>query len=212
MVFPNILGFLSTDSDKPEKKFAAVINGRLQATNHHIACYIAAETFCPNPEVIEGKIFTSEDLIAMRGEDIVFSAEGYNIAGFDVNPMPFQGSVNPETLKISLYDDIMDEDVETELTFPDIPAIMPAMTASEPDPAKVQKRNTHFRGANVAPKLLSTIADSFQNKKPGYVRLEFFHNKPGTEKAERPSAAILVSPLKSDFELYKEMAVIMPVF
>ena len=60
--------------------------------------------------------------------------------------------------------------------------------------------------------MLMSIANSFETKDPNYLRLEFFHAQPAKDKVEKPSAAILVSPLKSKYPLYKEMAVIMPVF
>ena len=44
-MFPNILDFLSTDPATPWMHYAIVLNGKLQATNNKMACYIDVSTF-----------------------------------------------------------------------------------------------------------------------------------------------------------------------
>ena len=121
--------------------------------------------------------------------------------------------MDTKSLKISIYDADFEEYIEKNLKFPDLSSVIYAVGSDgQPDIKKVQSRNTHFRGVNLAPSMLMSIANSFEQKDPNYLRLEFFHAQAAKDKVERPSAAILVSPLKSKYPLYKEMAVIMPVF
>lgn len=218
--FPDIVNFLDSEGKSPEMQYAAVLNGRLQATNRHIGCYIDVDVFCTDPEQrknLEGKLFNSEDLSLINEIDvknITFTADGY-ILSTHLNNInrPYIGTVDPKTRKINLYDDIFDEYIEKSYKFPDLASVIYAVGSDgQPDIKKIQSRNTHFRGVNLAPSMLMSIANSFEQKDPNYLRLEFFHAQPAKDKVERPSAAILVSPLKSKYPLYKEMAVIMPVF
>lgn len=218
--FPDIVNFLDSEGKSPEMQYAAVLNGRLQATNRHIGCYIDVDVFCTDPEQrknLEGKIFDVEDLLLIKDLDtknITFNKEGY-ILSTHLNKIfrPYTGIVDTKSLKISIYDADFEEYIEKNLKFPDLASVIYAVGSDgQPDIKKVQSRNTHFRGVNLAPSMLMSIADSFEQKDPNYLRLEFFHAQPAKDKVERPSAAILVSPLKSKYPLYKEMAVIMPVF
>ena len=218
--FPDILKYLATDTKNPERQYAAVIDGRLQATNGHIGCYIDVDVFCTDPEQrknLEGKIFDVEDLLLIKDLDtknITFNKEGY-ILSTHLNTLsrPYTGIVDTKSLKISIYDADFDDYLEKSYKFPDLASVIYAMGSDgQPDIKKIQSRNTHFRGVNLDPSLLMNIANSFETKDPNYLRLEFFHAQPAKDKVEKPSAAILVSPLKSKYPLYKEMAVIMPVF
>ena len=218
--FPDIVNFLDSEGKSPEMQYAAVLNGRLQATNRHIGCYIDVDVFCTDPEQrknLEGKIFDVEDLLLIKDLDtknITFNKEGY-ILSTHLNTLsrPYTGIVDTKSLKISIYDADFEEYIEKNLKFPDLASVIYAVGSDgQPDIKKVQSRNTHFRGVNLAPSMLMSIANSFEQKDPNYLRLEFFHAQPAKDKVERPSAAILVSPLKSKYPLYKEMGVIMPVF
>lgn len=218
--FPDIVNFLDSEGKSPEMQYAAVLNGRLQATNRHIGCYIDVDVFCTDPEQrknLEGKIFDVEDLLLIKDLDtknITFNKEGY-ILSTHLNKIfrPYTGIVDTKSLKISIYDADFEEYIEKNLKFPDLASVIYAVGSDgQPDIKKVQSRNTHFRGVNLAPSMLMSIANSFEQKDPNYLRLEFFHAQPAKDKVEKPSAAILVSPLKSKYPLYKEMGVIMPVF
>ena len=218
--FPDIVNFLDSEGKSPEMQYAAVLNGRLQATNRHIGCYIDVDVFCTDPEQrknLEGKIFDVEDLLLIKDLDtknITFNKEGY-ILSTHLNTLsrPYTGIVDTKSIKISIYDADFEEYIEKNLKFPDLASVIYAVGSDgQPDIKKIQSRNTHFRGVNLDPSLLMNIANSFETKDPNYVRLEFFHAQPAKDKVEKPSAAILVSPLKSKYPLYKEMAVIMPVF
>ena len=218
--FPDIVNFLDSEGKSPEMQYVAVLNGRLQATNRHIGCYIDVDVFCTDPEQrknLEGKIFDVEDLLLIKDLDtknITFNKEGY-ILSTHLNTLsrPYTGIVDTKSLKISIYDADFEEYIEKNLKFPDLASVIYAIGSDgQPDIKKIQSRNTHFRGVNLAPSMLMSIANSFEQKDPNYLRLEFFHAQPAKDKVERPSAAILVSPLKSKYPLYKEMGVIMPVF
>lgn len=218
--FPDILKYLATDTKNPERQYAAVMAGRLQATNGHIGCYIDVDVFCTDPEQrknLEGKIFDVEDLLLIKDLDtknITFNKEGY-ILSTHLNTLsrPYTGIVDTKSLKISIYDADFEEYIEKNLKFPGLASVIYAVDSDgQPDIKKIQSRNTHFRGVNLDPSMLMSIANSFEQKDPNYLRLEFFHAQPAKDKVEKPSAAILVSPLKSKYPLYKEMAVIMPVF
>lgn len=218
--FPDIVNFLDSEGKSPEMQYAAVLNGRLQATNRHIGCYIDVDVFCTDPEQrknLEGKIFDVEDLLLIKDLDtknITFNKEGY-ILSTHLNKIfrPYTGIVDTKSLKISIYDADFEEYIEKNLKFPDLASVIYAVGSDgQPDIKKIQSRNTHFRGVNLAPSMLMSIANSFEQKDPNYLRLEFFHAQPAKDKVEKPSAAILVSPLKSKYPLYKEMGVIMPVF
>ena len=218
--FPDIVNFLDSEGKSPEMQYGAVLNGRLQATNRHIGCYIDVDVFCTDPEQrknLEGKIFDVEDLLLIKDlgtKNIAFNKDGY-ILSTHLNTLsrPYTGIVDTKSLKISIYDADFEEYIEKHLKFPDLASVIYAVGSDgQPDIKKVQSRNTHFRGVNLAPSMLMSIANSFEQKDPNYLRLEFFHAQAAKDKVERPSAAILVSPLKSKYPLYKEMAVIMPVF
>lgn len=217
--FPNIEGYLSSDPKKPEMHYAAVLNGRLQATNGHIACYISAEVFCKDPEQLkklEGKLLTANDLRILTGLAVLnveFLESGF-IAQAETGRISrdYAGVVDKKTLRISLYDDIMDDYMEKPYKFPDLPAVIHAVGEDgQPDIKKIQTRNTHFRSVGIAANYLSIIAGSFEIKSPAHLRLEFFHAQAAKDRVEKPSAAILVSPFKSNHGSYKEMAVLMPV-
>lgn len=222
--FPDIVNFLDSEGKSPEMQYAAVLNGRLQATNRHIGCYIDVDVFCTDPEQrknLEGKIFDKDDLMRLSDPyvtGVIFNTDTFEIITDTENSKenlsrPYTGIVDTKSLKISIYDADFEEYIEKNLKFPDLASVIYAIGSDgQPDIKKVQSRNTHFRGVNLAPSMLMSIANSFEQKDPNYLRLEFFHAQPAKDKVEKPSAAILVSPLKSKYPLYKEMAVIMPVF
>jgi hypothetical protein len=213
-MFPNILDFLSTDPAKPWLHYAVVLNGKLMATNNKMACYIDVRTFCNTEEQInniEGKVFNSEDLIYMRNREIFFERKGYN---YDISPMPYTGIIGKDR-EIRLFDDLMDDYnlVRGFKKFPDFTTIIPALTDHNIDVAKVQKRNTHFRGCGVAVPQMTAISKAFKQSEEGLfnLRFEFFHAAKDKDKADKPSAPILVTPFKSEFPLYYEACVINPV-
>ena len=197
--------------------FAAVLNGRLQATDGSMGCYIAVETFCTDPaqaKILEGKCFDLNTVRDMEQADsLIFSEQGIGILD---GRQPYSATVDPKTLKLSFYDDLLEDFVEESDApkLPDLSKVIYALTDGQPDVAKIQKRNTHFRGVNVCPTRLAVIAESFAKKgeAPPFLRLEFFHAQAAKDKVDKPSAAILVSPIKSEHPLYAEMAVVMPVF
>lgn len=198
--------------------FAAVLNGRLQATDRQMGCYIAVETFCTDPEqakILEGKCFDKKTIQGMeRADDApIFTESGVELQD---RLMPYSATVDPKTMKLSFYDDLLEDFVEDPDApkLPDLSKVIYALTDGQPDVAKIQKRNTHFRGVNVCPTRLAVIAGSFAKKGEAlpFLRLEFFHAQASKDKVDTPSAAILVSPIKSEHPLYAEMAVIMPVF
>lgn len=213
-MFPNILDFLSTDPAKPWLHYAVVLNGKLMATNNKMACYIDVRTFCNTEEQInniEGKVFNSEDLIYMRNREIFFERKGYN---YDISPMPYTGIIGKDR-EIRLFDDLMDDYnlVRGFKKFPDFTTIIPALTDHNIDVAKVQKRNTHFMGCGVAVPQMTAISKAFKQSEEGLfnLRFEFFHAAKDKDKADKPSAPILVTPFKSEFPLYYEACVINPV-
>ena len=197
--------------------FAAVLNGRLQATDRIMGCYIAVETFCSDPEqakILEGKCFDLNTVQYMEQADsLIFSEQGIDILD---GRQPYSATVDPKTMKLSFYDDLLEDFVEEPDApkLPDLSKFIYALTDGQPDVAKIQKRNTHFRGVNFCPTRLAVIAESFakEGEPLPFLRLEFFHAQAAKDKVDKPSAAILVSPMKSEHTLYAEMAVIMPVF
>ena len=201
--------------------FAAVLNGRLQATDGSVGCYIAVETFCTDPEqakILEGKCFDLGTVQMLQnftdGSKYKFCEEFIEI--YDGIEYRYSATVDPKTLKLSFYDDLLEDFVEEPDApkLPDLSKVIYALTDGQPDVAKIQKRNTHFRGVNVCPTRLAVIAESFAKEGEAlpFLRLEFFHAQAAKDKVDKPSAAILVSPIKSEHPLYAEMAVIMPVF
>ena len=197
--------------------FAAVLNGRLQATDRFMGCYIAVETFCTDPEqakILEGKCFDLNTVQNMEQADsLIFYEQGIDILD---DRQPYSATVDPKTMKLSFYDDFLEDFVEEPDApkLPDLSKFIYALTDGQPDVAKIQKRITHFRGVNVCPTKLAVIAESFAKEGEAlpFLRLEFFHAQAAKDKVDKPSAAILVSPMKSEHPLYAEMAVLMPVF
>lgn len=214
-MFPNILDFLSTDPAKPWLHYAVVLNGKLMATNNKMATYIDVRTFCTSEEQvknIEGKLFSSEELIYMRGEKVTFSENHIGVNGESV--YNYTGIIGKDR-EIKLFDDLMDDYnlVRGFKKFPDFNSIIPALTGNDIDVAKVQKRNTHFRGCGVAVPQMTAISKAFKQSEEGLfnLRFEFFHAAKDKDKVDKPSAPILVTPFKSDFPLYYEACVINPV-
>ena len=215
-MFPNILNFLSTDPATPWLHYAIVLNGKLMATNNKMATYIDVCTFCESEDQIksiEGKVFSSEDLISMRGESVKFTQTGY-IVGVSDTEINYSGIIGTDR-NIHLYDDLMDDYnlARGFKKFPDFSNIIPALTDSDIDVVKVQKRNTHFRGCGVAVPQMTAIADAFQQSREGKfnLRFEFFHAAKEKDKVDKPSAPILVTPFSSKFPMYKEACIINPV-
>lgn len=213
-MFPNILDFLSTDPSTPWMHYAIVLNGKLQATNNKMACYIDVSTFIEDEaqiKAIEGKVFNSEDLITMRDQKIKFTENGFiNM----IDPKEYTGTIG-QNREIRLYDDIMDEYVLAKdfKKFPDLTQVLPAITEKDVNISHVQKRNTHFRGVGLSPGMLMSISKSFQqyqDDKADFIRLEFFHADKSKDKVNQVTAPILVSPRKSKFPLYHEVAIINP--
>lgn len=230
-MFPNILDFLSTDPATPWLHYAIVLNGKLQATNNKMACYIDVSTFLEDEaqiKAIEGKIFNREDLILLTesvgeiseflGHDkkISFKNDGFlESIGKILNHKEYTGTIG-QNREIRLYDDLMDEYVLAKdlKKFPDFSLIIPATDGNDIEVAKVQKRNTHFRGCGVGVPQMVAIANAFQQSKDDLfnLRFEFFHADKSKDKVNLVSAPILVTPFKSKFPLYKEAAIINPVF
>lgn len=224
-MFPNILDFLSKDPATPWNSYAVVLNGKLMATNAKMACYISVDTFIDSPEeieAIEGKVFNSIDINRFLAPDVSkleFRNTKY-IVHYSLEELPdlieYTGIVG-QNREIQLYDELMEDYnlVRNFKKFPDFTTVIPALTDNEIDVAKVQKRNTHFRGVGLAPSMLVSIAKCFQQyheHNSDFLRLEFFHASKDKDKVDKPSAPILVSPFKSKFPLYKEAAIINPVF
>lgn len=214
-MFPNILDFLSTDPATPWMHYAIVLNGKLQATNNKMACYIDVSTFLEDEaqiKAIEGKVFNSEDVKYMRNKSIYFTDINYNYDGY---PREYTGTIG-QNREIKLYDDIMEEYVleKSFKKFPDFSLIIPALSDDGIDVVKVQKRNAHFRGTGVGVPQMVSIANAFQQSKDDLfnLRFEFFHADKTKDKVNLVSAPILVTPFKSKFPLYKEAAIINPVF
>ena len=216
-MFPNILDFLSTDPATPWMHYAIVLNGKLQATNNKMACYIDVSTFIEEEaqiKAIEGKVFNAEDLITMKDLSIKFKDNSYSVVGFDADT-EYTGTIG-QNREIRLYDDLMDEYVleKSFKKFPDFTTLIPALDGDDIDVVKVQKRNTHFRGVGVGVPQMVSIANAFQQSKDGLfnLRFEFFHADKTKDKVNLLSAPILVTPFKSKFPLYKEAAIVNPVF
>ena len=222
-MFPNILDFLSTDPDTPWMHYAIVLNGKLQATNNKMACYIDVSTFISDEaqiKLIEGKVFNARDIkrfLASEIDKVIFLKDTYELVykGELVDVAEYTGTIG-QNHEIKLYDDLMDEYVLEKAfkKFPDFTDIIPALIDDEIDVAKVQKRNTHFRGVGVAVPQMVAIANAFQQSKDDLfnLRFEFFHAAKEKEEVNLVSAPILVTPFKSKFPLYKEAAIINPVF
>lgn len=231
-MFPNILDFLSTDPATPWMHYAIVLNGKLQATNNKMACYIDVSTFLEDEtqiKAIEGKVFSREDLANLKnstafGERKInpmykasFHEKGYawwadtQAASF----VEYSGTIG-EKREIHLYDDLMDEYVleKSFKKFPDFADIIPALTGDDIDVVKVQKRNSHFRGVGVGVPQMVSISKAFQQSKEDLfnLRFEFFHADKTKDKVNLVTAPILVTPFKTSHALYKEAAIINPVF
>lgn len=231
-MFPNILDFLSTDPATPWMHYAIVLNGKLQATNNKMACYIDVSTFIEGVDqikAIEGKVFNHQDLLNLKnstdyGERKVnpkyspaFHEKGYSwwadtqAASF----VEYTGTIGQKR-EIHMYDDLMDEYVLAKdfKKFPDFTTLIPALDGDDIDVAKVQKRNTHFRGVGVGVSQMVSISKAFQQSHEDLfnLRFEFFHAAKEKEKVNLVSAPILVTPFKSKFPLYEEAAIINPVF
>ena len=218
-MFPNILDFLSTDPSTPWLHFAAVLNGKLQATNNKMACYIDVSTFIEDEaqiKAIEGKVFSREDLQELNGESFGFGGVGFYKHGKVNSPQKEYTGTIGQKREIHLHDDLMDEYVLAKnfKKFPDFTDIIPALIDDDIDVAKVQKRNTHFRGVGVVVPQMVAIANAFQQSKDGLfnLRFEFFHADKTKDRVNLVSAPILVTPFKSRFPLYREAAIINPVF
>lgn len=214
-MFPNILDFLSTDSAKPWLHYAVVLNGKLMATNNKMATYIDVKTFCESEEQIkniEGKVFNSEDLKIFPAKNITFGESGIITNGVLIKN--YTGIIEKDR-EIKLFDELMDDYnlVRGFKKFPDFNTIIPALTDNNIDVAKVQKRNTHFRGCGVAVPQMTAISKAFKQSEEGLfnLRFEFFHAAKEKDKVDKPSAPILVTPFKSEFPLYYEACVINPV-
>lgn len=217
-MFPNITDFLSTDPATPWLHYAIVLNGKLQATDAKMACYIDVTTFIEDEaqiKAIEGKVFSKEDLQFMKDKYLTFLDTAYGELGDPKNAREYTGTIG-EKREIHLYDDLLDEYVleKSFMKFPDFTTIIPALTGDDIDVAKVQKRNTHFRGVGVGVPQMVSISKAFQQSSENLfnLRFEFFHAAKDKEKVDKVSAPILVTPFKSKFPLYKEVAVINPVF
>ncbi len=214
-MFPNILDFLSIDPATPWLHYAIVLNGKLQATNDKMACYIDVSTFISDEaqiKLIEGKVFNSKDLENIGQREIWLAEKTFNIDGF---AMEYTGTIGQKR-EIHLYDDLMDEYMLAKnfKKFPDFSDIIPALDGHDIDEAKVQKRNTHFRCVGVAVPQMVSISKAFQQSHEDLfnLRFEFFHAAKGKEKVDKVSAPILVTPFKSKFPIYKEAAIISPLF
>lgn len=230
-MFPNILDFLSTDPSTPWMHYAIVLNGKLQATNNKMACYIDVSTFLEDEaqiKAIEGKVFNREDLKHLeestkhkrqkenQSNEPVFNEKGFSYYFPDVESfVEYTGTIG-QNREIRLYDDLMDEYVPEKSfkKFPDFTTLIPALDGDDIEVAKVQKRNTHFRGVGVGVPQMVAIANAFQQSKDDLfnLRFEFFHADKTKDKVNLVSAPILVTPFKSKYPLYKEAAIINPVF
>ena len=221
-MFPNILDFLSTDPATPWLHYAIVLNGKLQATDNKMACYIDVSTFISDEaqiKAIEGKVFNKSDIEILKDPDVVKLKflENKFIAVCDVSnyEQEYTGTIGQKR-EIHLYDDLIDEYVLAKnfKKFPDFTEVIPALIDDEIDVVKVQKRNTHFRGVGVGVPQMVSISKAFQQSLEDLfnLRFEFFHATKEKEKVDKVSAPILVTPFKSKFPLYKEAAIINPVF
>lgn len=216
-MFPNILDFLSTDPATPWMHYAIVLNGKLQATNNKMACYIDVSTFIEDDaqiKALEGKVFKGSCINAlMSSSEYNFSENSYNLG--NRAEFEYRGKIG-QNREIRLYDDLMDEYVMAKdfKKFPDFTTLIPALGGDDIDVAKVQKRNTHFRGVGVGVPQMVSISKAFQQSNDDLfnLRFEFFHADKTKDKVNLVSAPILVTPFKSKFPLYKEAAIINPVF
>jgi hypothetical protein len=215
-MFPNILDFLSTDPATPWLHYAIVLNGKLQATNNKMACYIDVSTFLEDEaqiKAIEGKVFKGSCINALMSSNCNFSENSYNLG--NKAEIEYRGTIG-QNREIRLYDDLMDEYVLAKdfKKFPDFTTLIPALDGDDIEVAKVQKRNTHFRGVGVGVPQMVSISNAFQQSKDDLfnLRFEFFHADKTKDKVNLVSAPILVTPFKSKFTLYKEAAIINPVF
>ena len=216
-MFPNILDFLSTDPSTPWMHYAIVLNGKLQATNNKMACYIDVSTFIDDEaqiKAIEGKIFKGSCINAlMSSSEYNFSENSYNLG--NKAEFEYRGTIG-QNREIRLYDDLMDEYIleKSFKKFPDFTTLIPALDGDDIDVAKVQKRNTHFRGVGVGVPQMVSISKAFQQSNDDLfnLRFEFFHADKTKDKVDKVSAPILVTPFKSKFPFYKEAAIINPVF
>ena len=219
-MFPNILDFLSTDPSTPWMHYAIVLNGKLQATNNKMACYIDVSTFIDDEaqiKAIEGKIFKGPCINALvSSSEYNFSENSYNSYNLgNKTEFEYRGTIG-QNREIRLYDDLLDEYVleKSFKKFPDFTTLIPALDGNEIDVFKVQKRNTHFKGVGVGVPQMVAIANAFQQSKNDLfnLRFEFFHADKSKDKVNLVSAPILVTPFKSKFPLYEEAAIINPVF
>lgn len=214
-MIPNIINFLG-DSNSPNGalQYAVVMNGVLQATNNKMACYLKVENFVNTEEAknMEGKVFSKTDLSNLYHlGDYCFLPDHFKVKGIEY---PYSGIIDSERV-IHPYDDLMgDYEIEKSFKkFPDITQLLDIFTNSQVDPAKVQKRNTHFRGVGLPVSALHSSMQAFglSIMDTDFLRLEFFHAAKDKEKVDKVSAPILVTPLKGKNPLYSEIVIINPV-
>ena len=214
-MIPNIIDFLGGDnSPNGALKYAVVRNGFLQATNNKMACYLKVENFVKPEEAknLEGKVFSKTDLSNLYHlGNYCFLPDNFKVKGIEYL---YSGIIDSER-RIHLYDDLMgDYEIENNFKkFPDITQLLDIFTNNQVDPAKVQKRNTHFRGVGLPISALHSSMQAFDLSimETDFLRLEFFHTAKDKEKVDKVSAPILVTPLKGKNPLYSEIVIINPV-
>lgn len=226
MKFPKIEHILRDETiGKLTLSYAAVLNGRIQATNRHAGIYLKASNYI-KPEQLakaEGKVFNSGLLLKMADADeieftetevVLKIGDQRSVDGLKTVREFYSGKINPETHEILKYDDLFDDFEEPSGDYFEgvHPYLKIFLTDTEPDVAKIQKRSTHFRGVMFDPSYLVDVMTVLPFKDPAkkYINMEFLHADASKKNVERPSAPIIISPIIGEKPLYEDLVFLMP--
>lgn len=221
MKFPKIKRFLNNTEEQTALHYAVILNGYLQATNNKVGYYGSVEILTEDAkqrDILEKKVFSLEDLDALDAAvRVEYRVDGFKISYEDGKSLfrSWAGIIDAER-QISLYDDLMDEMILAQdfKKFPDMRAIVPALSKGDIDKKAVEGRSTYFRSCNMHADSLSIITEALSHKNPEspFISLHFFHADKTKDKANTVTAPILVTAIASAFADFKEVGIISPVF
>lgn len=221
MKFPKIKRFLADpESNLPHMQYAVILNGYLQATNNKVGYYGSVEILAEDAklrDLLEKKIFNLEDLETLEDAvKIEYRVDGFKCY-YENGKTKFRswaGQIDSER-HLYLYDDLLDEMLSTDFKkFPDMRAIIPALSKGDIDKKAVEDRGNYFRGVNMHADSLSIITEALSYKYPDspFISLHFFHADKSRVQVNTVTAPILVTATQSAYDKYKEVGVVSPAF
>lgn len=224
MNFPKLHPLLKDEQvGKLSFRYAVVLNGFIQCVNRTGGVYLKASNYIDEKylPIVERKAFNGEileqmhlaDEIEFKEREIVlkFGSQS-SVEGQSTKRFEYSGQLD-EKGQILLYDDLLEDfDEFSGDSFEGLDNILKMiLTDGAPDVKKMQKRNTHFRGAMFDPSLMMAYVDVFSFKKEErIISMEFLHADLTKDKVERPSAPIIMSPVSGKNPLYEDIAFMMP--